>query len=34
LEELELRIELFDKQDLDDESFLITGMSIEGAEWT
>eukprot|EP01016_Furgasonia_blochmanni_P042655 TRINITY_DN567_c0_g1_i1.p1 TRINITY_DN567_c0_g1~~TRINITY_DN567_c0_g1_i1.p1 ORF type:complete len:874 (+),score=315.79 TRINITY_DN567_c0_g1_i1:204-2825(+) len=34
LEELDLKIEIYDgRSDLDDDSFLITGMTIEGAEW-
>ncbi len=34
LEELELRVERQNDQKIDDESFLITGLRIEGGNWT
>ena len=33
LEELELRVERYDKQKLDEESLLMSGMRIEGGHW-
>lgn len=34
LDELELKMEIWDKKDVDDDSFLLKDMSIEGASWT
>ena len=34
LEELELRTELYNKQELNEESLLMTGMRIEGGVWS
>jgi len=34
LEELELRVEKYNDQKIDDEAFLITGFRIEGGNWT
>lgn len=34
LEELELKIERYNNQKIDEQSFLITGLRIEGGNWT
>jgi len=33
LEELDLEVEIYENQEVDDDSFLITGMIITGANW-
>lgn len=33
LEELDLRVEIYEGQEVDDDSFLVTGMIISGANW-
>ena len=33
LEELELKVVMYHKEDLDEDSFLVSGLFIEGAQW-